>query len=71
MGLFDLISRSMDTMQNLIGRFQLAAHPPDVLIEIPRDACLGHEFHRARELIRIGHERAADTFAQRPPRTRT
>lgn len=64
LGLFDVISRSMDTMQSRIARFHLAAQAPDVLIEIPRDACQIHEFHRARELIRVGRERTVAAFAE-------
>ncbi|MEW6488686.1 MAG: patatin-like phospholipase family protein [Thermodesulfobacteriota bacterium] len=63
LGLFDVISRSMDTMQSRIARFQLAAQAPDVLIEIPRDACQIHEFHRAGELVQVGKERTAQAFA--------
>jgi NTE family protein len=63
LGLFDVISRSMDTMQSRIARFQLAAQTPDVLVEIPRDACQIHEFHRAGELIQVGRERTAEAFA--------
>lgn len=62
LGLFDVISRSMDTMQSRIARFQLAAQAPDVLVEIPRDACQIHEFHRAEEMIEVGRQRAAAAF---------
>jgi NTE family protein len=65
MGLFDILSRSMDTMQDLIARFQLAAHSPDVVIEIPRDVCSVYEMYRARELIEIGRARAK-TMLGRP-----
>jgi NTE family protein len=58
----------MDTMQSRIARFQLAAEAPDVLVEIPRDACQLHEFHRARELIQLGRERVAAAFAGSPHR---
>ncbi len=60
--LFDLISRSIDTMQNTIARFKLAAYSPDVVIDIPRNACAFYEFHRARELIDIGRERAIEAL---------
>jgi len=65
MGLFDILSRSMDTMQDLIARFQLAAYSPDVVIEIPRDVCSVYEMYRARELIELGRARAK-TMLGRP-----
>jgi len=58
LGIFDLVSRSFETMQNAIAAMKLAAYAPDVLIEVPRDACEAHEFHRARELIEIGYRLA-------------
>jgi len=61
-GFFDVISQSIDTMQNSIARFKLAANAPDLLIEIPKDSCTIYEFDRARELISIGRERAERTL---------
>lgn len=61
-GMFDAMSMTMDTMQNAIGRLKLAAYSPDVVIEIPRDACTFYEFYRAEELIAIGRQRAAATL---------
>ena len=58
MGFFDVVAKSMDTMQNTIARFKLATHTPDVIIEIPRNTCAFFEFHRSRELIEIGRQRA-------------
>jgi NTE family protein len=51
---FDVMTLSLDAMQALVHRFRLAAHPPDVLIDVPRDACGTLEFHRAAELIELG-----------------
>lgn len=60
----DIAFRSMDTMQDLLARFRLAAHSPDVVIEIPRDACNVYEIYRARELIEIGREKARAAFSR-------
>lgn len=57
-GFFDVVASSMDTMQNTIARFRLAAYSPDVVINIPRNVCTFYEFHRARELIAVGRHRA-------------
>ncbi len=69
LGLFELVSRSFETMQNSISALKLAAYAPDVLINVPRDTCSAHEFHRARELITIGRRLAAEAMAA-PRRTR-
>jgi NTE family protein len=62
---FDLTLRSFETMQNAIAAVKLAAYRPDVVIEVPRDACAAHEFHRARELIELGHRLAEEAMAGR------
>jgi NTE family protein len=54
-GVFDLTLRSFETMQNAIAAVKLAAYRPDVVINVPRDACSAHEFHRAKELIALGY----------------
>jgi NTE family protein len=58
-GIFDIISKSIDAMQSSIASFKLAAYTPDIVIEIPRDACSIYEFERAAEMIEIGRLKAA------------
>lgn len=58
-GFAEIILASMETMQNTIARLKLAAYSPDVTIDIPRNACLFHEFWRAEELIALGREKTA------------
>lgn len=57
-GLLDLMSRSLDTMQAQLSRLQLALDPPDLVIQIPRDTCMFHEYWRAEEVIGVGREAA-------------
>ena len=57
-GFFDVISKSIDAMQNNIARFKLAPYTPDIIIEIPRDSCSIYDFDRAQELIEIGRIQA-------------
>ena len=57
-GLSELMARSLDTMQAQIARVHLALDPPELVIRIPRDACLFYEFWRAGELIEIGRTEA-------------
>jgi NTE family protein len=61
-GFAEIVLASMETMQNTIARLKLAAYSPDVTVNIPRNACLFHEFWRAEELIALGFERTADAF---------
>jgi NTE family protein len=61
-GVFDLTLRSFETMQNAITEVKLAAYQPDVVINVPRDACAAHEFHRAKELIELGHRLAEEAM---------
>jgi NTE family protein len=63
-GMLDIMFRSMDTMQNMIARFQLATYSPDVVIEIPRDVCSVYEMYRASELIEMGREKAEAMFSR-------
>jgi NTE family protein len=62
---FQLISRSFETMQNAIAGLKLAAYSPDVVINVPRDLCEAHEFHRARELIDKGYRLAAEAVTRK------
>jgi NTE family protein len=62
-GPFDIAFASMEAMQNTIARLKLAAYSPDITIEIPRNACGFYEFWRAEELIALGSERTAQSFA--------
>lgn len=63
-GLSEIMARSLDTMQAQIARVQIAMDPPELVIRIPRDACLFYEFWRAKEMIELGRaeaEKALDT----------
>jgi NTE family protein len=56
-------------MQANLSRLRLAAYPPDLLIEIPRNVSTVYEFYRARELIELGRERTARALDHWTPRT--
>jgi NTE family protein len=57
-GMTEAMARALDTMQAQIARVQLALDPPELVIRIPRDACLFYEFWRAAELIEVGRAEA-------------
>jgi NTE family protein len=65
LNLLELLSNSFETMQAAISNAKLASYPPDVLINIPRDACKAYEFDRAAELIDMGYDVAADAMRSR------
>lgn len=54
LGSFDVMNRTIDIAQAALARHQLAAYPPDLLIEVPRSSCRSLDFHRAAELIEVG-----------------
>lgn len=58
----DVVSLSLETAEQLITRFRMAASPPDVLVEFPQDIASTFDFHRANELVARGREKAAQVF---------
>ena len=62
LGSFEVMNRTIDIAQAALARHQLANYPPDILIEVPRSACRSLEFHRAQEVIEVGHELAANAI---------
>ncbi len=56
---FAVMMRTIDISQAALARHQMAAYPPDVLIEVPKTACRSLDFHRAAELVDLGHLLAA------------
>ncbi len=63
LGMLDLVSRSFEAMQNAIAAMKLATYSPDAVINVPRDACGAHEFHRAREMIELGYRLAEEQMS--------
>lgn len=61
-GAVDLLTQSIDVMQGSIARFKLAAYAPDIVIEVPRDACTFFEFHRAEEMAELGYRDAVSAL---------
>lgn len=63
--LYDIMTRSLESMQNTITHFKLAGYTPDYIIDIPANACHLFDFHRAREMIELGYERAGRSVTGR------
>ena len=56
MGLFELMNRSVDLLQDKLTELTLASYRPEIVVNISRDECSTFEFYRAKELIKIGKE---------------
>ncbi len=70
LGSFAVMNRTIDIAQAALARHQMAAYPPDLLIEIPRTACRSLDFHRAAEIIDLGRElavKALDAYRHAGP----
>ncbi len=56
---------AIETMQSALVQYKLAGYPPDLLINIPKNASSVYDYHKAPELIQLGRERmmaALDRF---------
>ncbi len=61
---FNIVSKTIETMQNLLIRYELAAHEPDLIIKIPKNICDFYDFHKAEELIAYGKKEAIVALKQ-------
>lgn len=69
-GAYDIAIQAFDAMQSAIARQKLAAYPPDIVIEIARNACRTLEFDRASEMIELGYRKAKECLSQVSPQRR-
>ncbi|MCB8888656.1 patatin-like phospholipase family protein [Vreelandella malpeensis] len=66
-GKLDMILESFDITQAALAKYKVAGYPPDVLIEIPKTVCSTYEFHRAKDLIRLGRHMGDEALERRMP----
>ncbi len=52
--IFYILNKSLDATQSIIVENTIRQYQPDLIIEIPRDACESYEFDKAYEMIEIG-----------------
>ena len=57
-GPYEIAMQGFEAMQSTVARLKLAAYPPDIVIDIPRNVCKMLEFDRAAELIALGYKQA-------------
>jgi NTE family protein len=65
--MYEVADKAFDTMQSTIARLKIAAYPPDIEIEIARNACGTFDFDRAAEMIQLGYEKAQQAFDAHGP----
>jgi NTE family protein len=63
-GFFDLLTKSLDMMQERIAALMIELYKPDVVVNISRDACGVFEFYRANEIIEEGRKAFRESFHQ-------
>ncbi|MFE3052080.1 patatin-like phospholipase family protein [Nocardia sp. NPDC059239] len=62
----DVAQRAIDLMLAALTRQQLAAHPPDLVIEVPQNICGTMDFHRASPIIEQGRALTAQALDALP-----
>jgi NTE family protein len=63
-GGYDIAIQAFEAMQNTIARQKLAAYPPDIVIDIARNACRSLEYDRASEMIDLGYRKAEEYLSE-------
>jgi NTE family protein len=56
------MNHALEAMQAVVASYRLAGFPPDVLVNIPRDACRTLDFHRAESMIDLGRALTAQAL---------
>lgn len=63
LGAYDVADQAFDAMQGTIARQKLAAYPPDIVIEISRNACGTFDFDHAAQIIELGRTKARECLS--------
>ena len=62
--MYMVANKSFETMQGTLARMKLAAYPPDIEIDIPRNICGTFEFDKSKQIIEYGYETCKKSFPQ-------
>lgn len=60
--IFDVVTHTIEAMESIVTAYRMAGNRPDVLVEVPSDACSTFDFHRADELIELGRRLTAEAL---------
>lgn len=63
-GFFDIMTKSLDMIQDRLTELMIAAHKPDIVVDICRDSCGVFEFYRANEIIEEGRKAFRKAYHQ-------
>lgn len=58
-GRFDVMNLTIETMQSALVQYKIAGYPPDLLVNVPKNASRSYDYHKAPELIQLGRDRMA------------
>jgi len=58
-GKFDAMNLAIETMQSALVQYKISGYPPDLLVNVPKNASRSYDYHKAPELIQLGRERMA------------
>jgi NTE family protein len=64
MGMFDLISESINLMQNKLSAYSIERYKPDIIVNIPYKIATVYDFYKAETLIEAGREACRKTLAE-------
>jgi NTE family protein len=67
--MLDVMELSLEAVRSAVLRQTLAAHPPDLLITVPRSSCRTLDFHKAEELIGLGRRLAVEALDREKERS--
>lgn len=59
-GKLNMMMQSFETTQAALAQYKIAGYPPDIVIDVPRSVCRSYDFHRAGQLIELGHKLAKE-----------
>ncbi|MDR0664756.1 MAG: patatin-like phospholipase family protein [Helicobacteraceae bacterium] len=69
----DIFQRVIEVMQDSMTFYKIAGYLPDILVDVPIDSCKTYDFHKAKEMIKLGYDltqRAIDKYEARTPPAR-
>lgn len=58
----DVMLMSIQTMQQRLTEIEFAKRKPDLIVGVPIDACGVLDFHKAKQMIRLGEKLTAEAF---------
>jgi NTE family protein len=61
---YEVAYQAIDAMQGTVARQKLAAYPPSIVLEVPRNLCGILDFDKAEQLIEFGYQLAEEQLAK-------